>query len=72
MTDHAARQVAKPEPMTEQRAREILGVSITANGSIYASVNYVYWLPGDDKATLDDRFSADELEAIAWWMRNKP
>jgi hypothetical protein len=41
--------------MTEQRAREILGD--TLNAEIIEE--------------MKSRFTADQLEAIAWWMRNK-
>jgi len=44
--------------MDESKAREILGVYVIDDKFIYA------W---DAVAS----FSADELEAIAWWMRNK-
>jgi hypothetical protein len=32
----------------------------------------VHWLPGDDTITLDAAFTADELDALAWWMRQRP
>lgn len=34
-------------------------------GGIYA--NFI----GNDDITLDGSFDADELEAFAWWIRNK-
>jgi hypothetical protein len=33
---------------------------------------YVCWINGDPNATLDGDFTADELEAIAWFMRGGP
>lgn len=64
--------------MTEEKAREILGdhLSIEDN-TIGATEEYVAWpifINGyyySDKCELDGNFAADELEAIAWWMRNK-
>lgn len=55
--------------MTEERAREILGKYIQEDGGIYSLGHYMAWTPGDDDACLDCRFSADELEAISFWMR---
>jgi len=52
--------------MTEARAREILGSRLTADGSFRDWPFY-----HGDTLALDGNFNADELEAIAWWMRNK-
>lgn len=59
-------------PMTEQRARQILGEAVKPNDELYGSEEYLAW-PSKyaEAATLDGHFTADELEAIAWWMRNK-
>lgn len=57
--------------MNEERAREILANSIQPDGSLYCLGNYRSWIPGEDMICLDSYFSADELEAIVWWMRNK-
>lgn len=48
--------------MDESRAREILTNSMIKGIEDRAYKEYV---------TLDNDFTADELEAIAWWMRNK-
>lgn len=53
----------------EQKAREILGDDIQPDGSLYCLGRYLAWSHGDDTVTLDAKFSADELEAIAYWMR---
>jgi hypothetical protein len=60
--------------MTEQRAREILGEQITADGRLDPRVPWpnAPRKPGPMEVYLEDTYSADELEAIAWWMRNKP
>lgn len=47
---------------------------IQPDGGLYdtshdASHDYLKWKPGDDTATLDGDFTADELEAIADHMR---
>lgn len=54
--------------MTEQRAREILGDMITADNEIHCRSPYVRWGSGD-VASLDDPFTHEQLEAIAFWMR---
>ena len=60
--------------MDEKRARKILGIFVEPNGGLWNLGQYLSWPPaGGDKryAVLDAQFTADELEAIAWWMRNK-
>lgn len=59
--------------MDERRAREILGINpsdkrLVLDG-LYLSGGYVSIVNG--RALPDGTFTADELEAIAWWMRNK-
>lgn len=56
--------------MTREQAIAILGTDVQANGCLYCLGRYLAWAPGDAEATLDAQFTADELEAIAWWMRN--
>lgn len=66
--------------MNEQRARDILGKNdgsfnppfgaIKADGSLDDIGRYLSWSPGDDGVSLDGDFTAEELEAVAWWMRN--
>jgi hypothetical protein len=53
--------------MNERRARELIA-GLAPDGNLFRWPAY-----GDDPeyALLDGDFSADELEAIAWWMRNK-
>lgn len=55
--------------MDEKQAREILGTWIKPDGGLYDGLQYLSYIPGDLDAMLDARFTADELEAIAWWMR---
>ena len=57
--------------MNEARARVILGKRIRLDGGLSDDEEFLEFGPGDDVAVLDGLFSADELEAIAWWMRNK-
>ena len=56
--------------MTETQARKILGAAIEINDGLYDPQDMA-WNAGDEKITLDGEFSADKLEAIAWWMKNK-
>lgn len=58
------------ERMTEERAREIWKDEIQPDGGIYCLGHYIAWTPGEQKATLDCEFSADELEALVWFMRH--
>lgn len=59
--------------MNEEKAREILGTMITDDGGLSCSSEWVDWPHGDDKDVicLDGNFLANDLEAMAWWMRNK-
>ena len=56
--------------MDEAKAREILGDAINPDGGLYNLGWYLGWPPGNADATLDGSFTADDLDAIAWWMRN--
>lgn len=57
--------------MNEQKAREILGNRIQPNNDLYDGSEWVDWQTSSPSIQLDSAFSADELEAMAWWMRNK-
>ena len=59
--------------MGEEKAKAILGDLINPDGTLYGLGRYIFWTPKkeDPRACLDGHFSADELEAIAWWMRHK-
>lgn len=65
--------------MTEELAREVLGGWVDSHqriGSLYAERPIgnvdVYWPmePPSNRVDLKGGFTADQLEAIAWWMRN--
>lgn len=60
--------------MNEDRARLILNAwrgMIQEDGSLYSSGAYLAWNLDDKEAVLDGRFTPEELEAIAFWMRLK-
>jgi hypothetical protein len=57
--------------MDEHKARELLGKGIQEDGSLYNLSKYMCWNKGEEVAVLDGEFTADELEAIAYWMRDK-
>lgn len=59
--------------MNEKRAEFILRRWIQPDDTLFCLGQYVSWPYANDKKEicLDANFSADELEAIAWWMRNK-
>ena len=56
--------------MTKEKAIKILGDTIKPDGSLFELGHYMSWSVGDKYVTLDCRFDADELEAIAWWMKH--
>jgi hypothetical protein len=58
--------------MTIERATEILKDSIRGTGLTSLGDSYLDWESysfGPTRASLDGFFTADELEAIAIWMR---
>lgn len=55
--------------MTEQRAREILAHMIQPNGNLYDEECLPVWKAGEPGALLMGRYTAGEIEAIAFWMR---
>jgi len=57
--------------MNEPRAREILGFKEGQEFSWGDIHDYVHQTKCDDNVCIDGYYTADELEAIAWWMRNK-
>ncbi len=57
--------------MNQQQAREILkDVTLTPDNSLRSFEPFLAWNAGSNNACLDGYFDADELEAIAWWMKN--
>lgn len=56
--------------MDREKAIKILGNTITKDGELYNLRHFISWGKGQDDVCLDCNFDADELEAIAWWMRN--
>ena len=60
--------------MDEENAREILGNVIKPNGMLFMGNDnpcYISWGDIGDIVYLEGGYSAETLEAIAWWMRNK-
>jgi hypothetical protein len=55
--------------LTEDEVRRLLSSSIHPDGGLYNLGWYLSWVPGSNRAALDGEFTADELEAIACWMR---
>lgn len=69
-----------PLPMDEDRARDILGPIVQANGKLERDPARgtlfpmtVDWSAAFSPETVSLRgdFTADQLEAMAWWMRNR-
>lgn len=56
--------------MTREKALEIVDEWINEDGSFWSLGHFIGWHPGDEKIILDAEFSVEELEALAWLMRN--
>ena len=56
--------------MNREQARKILGAKINEKNLGLKLGKYLTWESGDTEALLDGYFDAEELEAIAWWMKN--
>ena len=56
--------------MNEEKARAVLKDYIQQDGGLFCLGHYMAWNKGNRSVTLDSIFSAEELEAIAWWMKN--
>lgn len=56
--------------MNEQRAREILQPRLFESKWIFDGIAWA-GCPAGHRISLEGDYTADELEAIAWWMRNK-
>lgn len=57
--------------MNEKLVKEILKDAICEDGKLHDMGWYLNWCPGMETATLDGEFTADDLEAIACWMRRE-
>ena len=60
----------KTRLMNEERAKEILGDRIQADGGLFDRRNCINYFPEDPKILLAAEFDVEELEAIVWWMRH--
>lgn len=66
--------VKEVQPMDEEQARKILDDYIREDNRLISLNPYVYWQPflkDIFDIQLDGVFDIDELEAFAWWMKNK-
>lgn len=60
--------------MTEERARQILGVAPNKDESLSQNKPWIAWTPGPrfkDTIELDGNYTIEQIEALLWWMRNK-
>ena len=58
--------------MNEERAKKILNKFISRNNTIHYGDKYadhIFWYGGDTVDIAGD-FTLEEIEALAWWMRN--
>jgi len=58
--------------MDKQRAEEILGKLVLPENVVlhFENIFGIWWI-NDGEVSLDGNYTADELEAIAWVMRNE-
>ena len=65
------RGIDQQDPMTEEKAREILGKWISDDNQLKS--HGMKLTKSFDRLFVTGTmyFTTDELEAIAWWMRNK-
>ncbi len=59
----------EPEPMNEAKARTVLGDWIHEDGTLH-SIGVIF-SPKSFGLSICGTFTAEQLEAIAFWMRNK-
>jgi hypothetical protein len=61
--------------MNEEKARELLKGAIKENDDLFFEAGSIVAIDFEKvhrkHVILRAEFTADELEAIAWWMRNK-
>ena len=61
--------------MDEGNARRLLrqidGQIFQPKDELYGTVEHVSWVPGENTVTMEGEFTPGQLEAVAWWMRNK-
>lgn len=58
--------------MNEEKARELLKEYIQPNNDLMPrGEEFTRWYTDEENPIIDGCFSPDELEAIAWWVRNK-
>ena len=56
--------------MNEEPARRLLRRAIQPDGSLREmEPSWIVW-PDGDRITIDGTFTAEYLEALAWWMSN--
>jgi len=55
--------------MNEERARKILGKWLRKDGTLHCRSPWVNWPSDREWINLDGDFTAEELEAIGWWMK---
>jgi hypothetical protein len=68
----AERDALLAAQMTEEKAREILGVAISAGNTLISDAPRLTWMPNSRNVCLTrGAFTALQLKAIAWWMEHK-
>jgi hypothetical protein len=64
--------MCREKAVTLDEAKVILKDFILPDGGMAGSTRFLSWTPGDAVAYIDDKFTAEEIEAIATIMRGAP
>jgi hypothetical protein len=62
-------------PMNEKTARKLFGEVRQPDGSLRETDdNWIVWpvRPDGESIQIDGGFTAEQLDALAWWIRNCP
>jgi hypothetical protein len=66
----------KPHPdfdggsVTLDEAKVVLEKAMTLDGTLECLKPFLFWKPGQDRVTIDGKFTARQLEAVAVLMRS--
>lgn len=57
--------------LTEAKAREVLGDWLLNDYNLRLPGMELSWISSSNTVSINNDLTADQLESIAWWMRNK-
>jgi hypothetical protein len=59
--------------MNEEKAKKILSKFIQ-DGNILTGetfTDHIFWFPSENTVGIEGEFTLEEIEALAWWIKNK-